>query len=114
MSTTTLRTIEIKIPTDLAARMDALSLEDKNQFAVAAIADAIRKREARERGLAEGQKLLHGPARPASESFAVIRKETGGKDLSRLSKEDLEAHTDVVVARMDPALRDELFEADQD
>ena len=109
MSTTTLRTIEIEIPNDLAARMNALSLEDKNQFAVAAIADAIRKREARERGLTEIQRS----AKPSEQCFADLRAKSGGPDLSHLPPEELDEFGLKAIEEMDPVMQAEFFEQEK-
>ena len=103
----------LTIDDDLAARLRAVAAargEDLNQYAVAALAQAVERDAAEEAARAEARAILNGPFHPFDPDaiYQKYAKQYGLPDLSHLSDEELAEQAEEIIARMDPSVRAEM------
>jgi hypothetical protein len=106
-------TLTLPLDEELAARLRAVAEargQDPNQYAVAALAQAVDRDAAEQRQRDEAQAVLNGPFHPfnADAIYWKYAERHGLPDLSELSPEQLAEQAEEIIARMDPAARAEM------
>ena len=82
--------------------------DDLDALVAEAVAKTVQGWEREAQGRAEMQAMLDGPRHTLAEVDARIRQKYGYPDLSHLTREQLAAEAEQVIAAMDPQVRGEM------